>query len=185
MANGFGVSFLPGPAGRETPGVNTDVSPDQQLQTAIKILSLRLPRVAAGQPLAPAPLLTSPGASGQPPGMIDRRVMPPPGNPLLEAILRLSGSPSPRIGVPTPPSPPMPYWPAPSPRVDVPTAPEAPPPYAPPPPPRIVPGAPPGASPSLPDLPSMPLPDEGAMGMMPSPWPWRLPMDRGRGYALG
>ena len=73
---GFGYSFMPGQNGdqaqqRQQPGW---AGP----QSAIQMLSLRLPRVLGAQALAPGALLNSQGAGGLP-------------DPLLQAILRLAG----------------------------------------------------------------------------------------------
>lgn len=66
MAQNFGVSFVPddqnlqqGKAGASRGGM----TPTQQ---AVKLLSLRLPRVVGGSPIAPAPLLQSQGGRGMP-----------------------------------------------------------------------------------------------------------------------
>lgn len=68
MADNFGVSFSPldqgnlqGPGGPGyPPGGRPAVSP---LQSAVRLLSLRIPRVVGAQALAPAALLNSPGGS--------------------------------------------------------------------------------------------------------------------------
>lgn len=60
----FGLSFAPGQPSNQQQrpgGAGGVVSPVQQ---AIQMLSLRLPRVAGAQALAPGPLLQGPGAMG-------------------------------------------------------------------------------------------------------------------------
>lgn len=70
MAN-FGVSFVPTDANLARPGEapggaggGLAAGSPFRLQQAIKLLSLRLPRVVGGTPIAPAPLLGAPGAAG-------------------------------------------------------------------------------------------------------------------------
>lgn len=58
-----GVTFQPGAMGGEQPNGQRR---DQGVQEAIKVLSLRLPKVVGAQALAPQPLLTSPGSDGNP-----------------------------------------------------------------------------------------------------------------------
>lgn len=66
----FGVSFVPGQNGQNGEGRQGRTgAPDSRYQQAIKILSLRLPKVrgaTGGGGIAPAPLLRAAGAMGQP-----------------------------------------------------------------------------------------------------------------------
>ncbi len=65
MAQEFGLSFVPGDQNdplKKKIGEGA-TTPTQQ---AIRLLSLRLPRVLGGSPIAPAPLLTSQGGAGRP-----------------------------------------------------------------------------------------------------------------------
>lgn len=57
----FGVGFQPGQA--QTNGTR---SPDQARQEAVRLISLRLPKVVGGSALAPAPLLQGGGSQGNP-----------------------------------------------------------------------------------------------------------------------
>ena len=85
MADPFGVSFLPGgdaqykrPQGTSAP-----------LQEAIKVLSLRVPRVVGANPLAPLALLTGQGGGGMPSGIVEtllRALTPPESAPPVAAI---------------------------------------------------------------------------------------------------
>lgn len=65
MAQDFGVSFVPSEQNmaQRPGGSRAAVSPTQQ---AIRLLSLRLPKVLGGSPIAPAPLLQSQGGAGMP-----------------------------------------------------------------------------------------------------------------------
>jgi len=58
----LGLSFMP--SSRPTGGTRAPGAPRPQLQEAIKILSLRLPKTTGPAGVAPAPLLTSPGGAG-------------------------------------------------------------------------------------------------------------------------
>ena len=58
-----GVNFQPG---QGDPAQGIKKKPDQGVQEAIKVLSLRLPRVVGAQAMAPAPLLNSQGSGGNP-----------------------------------------------------------------------------------------------------------------------
>lgn len=76
MANdyGFGVSFMPGGDSmyrRQRPGQQgpSSVAP---MQEAIKILSLRMPRVVGANPLAPMSLLGGQGGGGLPEGLLQQ-----------------------------------------------------------------------------------------------------------------
>ena len=74
---GFGVSFLPG--GDANYSRESGASP-APMQEAIKVLSLRVPRVVGASPLAPLALLQSQGGGGLPAGILEallRRLMPP------------------------------------------------------------------------------------------------------------
>lgn len=66
---GIGVNFAPTQtnvqAGQGTAG--KPGGPQSKLQEAIKVLSLRLPKVLGAQALAPGPLLTGPGSGGMNP----------------------------------------------------------------------------------------------------------------------
>ena len=68
MTNLLGQSFQPGQAGFGGQQGESQGGPGGQattpIQTAIKLLSLRLPRTVGQSPLAPAPLLNAPGAQG-------------------------------------------------------------------------------------------------------------------------
>ena len=66
MAN-FGISFFPD---QTQDGPRPDQSSAQPLQEAVRILSLRLPRGAPGQAVAPAGLLEAPGGGGLAPAML-------------------------------------------------------------------------------------------------------------------
>ena len=85
---GFGVSFVPGQGEQNTqngPGRPGGANP---VQSAIQMLSLRLPRLGGAQGLAPGPLLQAPGGGGMPGGGLGGGVAD---NPLLQALLRLAG----------------------------------------------------------------------------------------------
>lgn len=58
-----GVNFQPG---QGDPAAGVKKKPDQGVQEAVKVLSLRLPRVVGAQSIAPAPLLNAPGSGGNP-----------------------------------------------------------------------------------------------------------------------
>ena len=73
QGNGFGVSFLPNGDQRfqrpqDQPG-GTGRAP---LQEAVKILSMRVPRVVGANPLAPMALLNAPGGGGLQPGQLEQ-----------------------------------------------------------------------------------------------------------------
>ena len=73
QGNGFGVSFLPNGDQRfqrpqDQPG-GTGRAP---LQEAVKILSMRVPRVVGANPLAPLALLNAPGGGGLQPGQLEQ-----------------------------------------------------------------------------------------------------------------
>ena len=73
QGNGFGVSFLPNGDQRfqrpqDQPG-GTGRAP---LQEAVKILSMRVPRVVGANPLAPLALLNAPGGVGLQPGQLEQ-----------------------------------------------------------------------------------------------------------------
>lgn len=88
MANGFGISFVPGAQDDPTRvnGNGRPGAPKNPVQEAIQVLSLRLPKVYGAQALAPAPLLTSPGGMGQPGAK---------GNVTAQALAQLGGVPMP------------------------------------------------------------------------------------------
>ena len=60
----FGLSFLPEDNGMDRNRPQGQPSGAPPLQQAIKLLSLRLPRVAGANALAPGPLLNAPGGGG-------------------------------------------------------------------------------------------------------------------------
>lgn len=100
----FGVSFLP--QGGGNPGEQGQPTAVEPSQAAIKILSLRLPKVTGGSPFAPAPLLQAPGGMGNPLlrsgiGQTQQRVLPqlaaPPG-PSGPVGPSVGGAPSPFAG---------------------------------------------------------------------------------------
>ena len=65
MPNGFGLSFVPGADDQQRQQQQgTAPSGVPPLQTAIRLLSLRLPRVGGANALAPGPLLQSAGGAG-------------------------------------------------------------------------------------------------------------------------
>lgn len=72
---GFGVSFLPNGDSRfdrTKPGQQPGASSVAPVQEAIKVLSLRMPRVVGANPLAPMALLQSRGGQGLPEGMLQQ-----------------------------------------------------------------------------------------------------------------
>lgn len=102
-APGFGVSFVPDQTNGNDP---TQIGPHEKYQQAVRILSLRLPRLQmGGAQIAPAPLLQGAGAQGSPFGMSGvlqtQQQAPaapilgqPPGagqDPRLRALLQMSG----------------------------------------------------------------------------------------------
>lgn len=77
----YGVSFLPnGDQRYQRPSGGTGASP---VQEAIKVLSLRVPRVVGSTPLAPLALLTGQGGGGAPSGVVETllRALAPPQSP--------------------------------------------------------------------------------------------------------
>lgn len=72
---GFGYSFMPGQNGDQA---QQRPQAGGGPQSAIQMLSLRLPRVLGAQAMAPGALLNSQGGGGMP-------------DPMLQAILRLAG----------------------------------------------------------------------------------------------
>ena len=62
----IGVNFQPGANGENGENGNGRPSSGSGVQEAIRILSLRLPRVMGAQGVAPMPLLTSQGSGGNP-----------------------------------------------------------------------------------------------------------------------
>ena len=85
----IGVSFQPGANGENGQSGNGQPSAGSGVQEAIKILSLRLPRVLGARPAAAMPLLTSQGSGGNP--RIDSIV-----NQVLSRVM--PGQPMPRSG---------------------------------------------------------------------------------------
>lgn len=77
----LGVNFAPGSREEQQP------QPQQPLQEAIKLLSLRLPQVVGANSPIPAPLLQGQGSMGQG----DQT-----GNPLLDMLRRLLGGMAPQ-----------------------------------------------------------------------------------------
>jgi hypothetical protein len=118
MANdyGFGVSFLPNgdskfqrPGGPQS-GSQAGVAP---VQDAVKVLSMRVPRVVGNSPIAPLSLLTSPGGGGMPEGMLQRLMAllgqgpaaaEQPGQAFAQGGVGVTGAPSP-FGAGAPPMP--------------------------------------------------------------------------------
>ena len=80
MPNPFGLSFLPG---TQDPG-GARRGARAPVQEAIRILSLRLPKVFGAQALAPGPLLTGGGGMGQPAAR---------GNVVAQALAQMAGLP--------------------------------------------------------------------------------------------
>lgn len=71
--NGFGVSFLPnGDQRYQRPQDQAGGLGRAPLQEAVKILSMRVPRVVGANPLAPLALLQSPGSAGLQPGQLEQ-----------------------------------------------------------------------------------------------------------------
>lgn len=99
MANQpFGVSFLPGGDAKYAREGNSATAP---LQEAVKVLSLRVPRVVGASPLAPLALLTGQGGGGLPSGIVEtllRALAPPVEAPPVAAV------PQPGLGVNAPPA---------------------------------------------------------------------------------
>jgi hypothetical protein len=99
----FGLSFLPVPQGPN--GETRDRA--EPIQQAIKVLTLRLPRVLGGSAPAPAPLLQGGGSMGNPfagSGPFQGRPIAPMPSP--------APSPSPSPSSPSAPSPSEPYAPS-------------------------------------------------------------------------
>lgn len=59
-----GVSFQPGASDGQSQTQGRSVSPTNSVQEAIKVLSLRLPKVLGARSIAPSPLVNSPGSDG-------------------------------------------------------------------------------------------------------------------------
>jgi hypothetical protein len=81
----YGVSFLPnGDQRYQRPGT-AGASP---VQEAIKVLSLRVPRVVGSTPLAPLALLTGQGGGGAPSGVVETllRALAPPQSPATPPV---------------------------------------------------------------------------------------------------
>lgn len=87
----FGVSFVPGQNGDNGEAANGSGRSDR-FQEAVRILSLRLPRVLGGSAIAPAPLLQGPGNRGTPFGAVQQTQVaagaPP---PQVQALMRMAG----------------------------------------------------------------------------------------------
>ncbi len=168
MARPIGVSFLPG---SETPSRHPsgDATGGSDLAQAIKILSLRLPRVVGARAIASPRLLTSPGAAGIPGANPHAAVF----EALLKSIAGGGGMSSP--GMPGPSTPSEPWTPGPdrgAPWTPGPTPPTIPPPF-PLPAPHITPGiVPPGGSFAPgPDRANTPLPPPIEIPRQPEPPP--------------
>lgn len=150
-----GVSFQPGQQG----GYGQSNSPQRQMpegvQEAIKVLSLRLPRVVGANAIAPAPLLNSPGAGGHVDGIVSNilsKLMPSGATPpQAPAPMVPSNAPSFAGGGASPLAAAAHYQPAPS---------------AP-----IV----PHFSGGTPDAPRIDDGKGGNAGVPPSPWPSTIP----------
>lgn len=74
-----GVSFQPGIDDERKRREQQNGGQTGNVQEAIKVLSLRLPKVVGAQGVSPSALLTSPGGMGQPDAVVDRilsRLMP-------------------------------------------------------------------------------------------------------------
>lgn len=109
---GFGVSFLPGGDASYT---KPRPEATQPLQEAIKVLSLRVPRVVGASPLAPLALLQGQGGGGMPSGLLEtllRNLAQPAGGPPVAAMPTPSQAtgpmpaPMPQVPMPTPPAAP-------------------------------------------------------------------------------
>lgn len=72
--NGFGVSFLPnGDQRYQRPGLGGGAPGGlAPIQEAIKVISMRVPRVVGANPLAPLALLGGQGAQGLPNGLLEQ-----------------------------------------------------------------------------------------------------------------
>jgi hypothetical protein len=196
---GLGVSFLPGSQDMQSGAAGAmggrPGAPRNPIQEAVKILSLRLPKVFGRQALAPAPLLQAPGGMGQPGAK---------GNVTAQALAGLAGLP-PSMAMPQMPAPMLgggtdtthgwanqerglngrepSGWPAPAPS-------SAPAPFLPPTrdlPPRIIPGGQDPVSGGSPLTPVGPEPEPFTPAWTPAPEPpapqspWEQP---GRNQAL-
>jgi hypothetical protein len=103
---GFGVSFMPGGDQQyQRPGGN--VNP---VQEAIRVLSLRVPKVVGASPLAPLALMTSKGSGGLPSGLVENllRSLAPPGGTPTTGVPQTSLVPAPAASLPEPAAPPVP-----------------------------------------------------------------------------
>ena len=130
---GFGVSFLPSGDQRYTRTGQAETNP---VQEAVKILSLRVPRVVGATPMAPLALLSGQGGGGLPSGVVEtllRALTPPePSVPPVAAVPgpTLPAGPTPAPTLPTAvPQPTVPVSPGIAP-VAQPTTPAAPAPTA-------------------------------------------------------
>lgn len=106
-----GVNYQPGLAATQT-GAGGQAKPRSSLQEAIKVLSLRMPKVVGPHAVAPAPLLTSAGSGGNP--LVDSvvntvlsRAFPQGQAPQGQAPV--VGQPGPGESGTMPPSPPVRY----------------------------------------------------------------------------
>jgi hypothetical protein len=97
-SQGFGVSFLPGADQQLNGGNGRPGAPQDRVQEAIQVLSLRLPKVFGARAIVPNALATGPGGMGQPGAS---------GNATAQALAQLAGLPP---GAP-PPSAPAPFLP--------------------------------------------------------------------------
>jgi hypothetical protein len=129
----MGVSFVPGAQGPGSPqgGGPAGAAPASPLQSAIQMLSLRLPRVAGPGAIAPGQLMNGPGGAGLPQGQMSLDQLlahlfgpagGPMGAPAGPGMAAPTGAPGPHVipgqggmpGGPTPapmPGPPQPQTP--------------------------------------------------------------------------
>jgi hypothetical protein len=122
--SGFGVSFLPGGDASYTRPTSGNASP---IQEAIKVLSLRVPRVVGSTPLTPLALLTGQGGGGLPSGLVEtllRSLTPPAGTPPVASVpTQQTQGQAPSMGLGTAPQPVQPsILGAPSPMAGAPAA---------------------------------------------------------------
>jgi hypothetical protein len=100
----FGISFL------GDDGSNGEGKGEDRFQEAVRVLSLRLPRVVGGSALAPTPLLQGQGGQGSPflmQALAQMAGIPPQGPPQGPGAPQMSGAPmrppmGPRMQAPTP-----------------------------------------------------------------------------------
>lgn len=142
-SQGFGVSFLPGADQQTNGGNGRPGAPQDRVQEAIQVLSLRLPKVFGARAIVPGALAMGPGGMGQPAAK---------GNVAAQALAQMAGLPPgmapPSLPAPMP-LPPMAPPPQSAPVFGVPDTPDrrrpdsiirVPPVFAPPPAPPMTPG---------------------------------------------